>query len=259
MHTPRLQIYFSILMLLIGTSAGFSDSHGAESETGNKSVEQRVENRSENLEDIQACVEQQRQSIEDSYEFHARAVLDRKEDYLRRLRRSVAKLSQGDRRMLGWLLKVYADPPATDRNGVLDELLPIVEKYVSGPTAMDKAARKLLRDMAEFENELAYLQTRREASLQELARWEQEIREDAIETMNFIKRPAKEVDAGVIGAIIHDKERACVMIGGDIVYQGGTTNSVRVVKIHEDRVEFSKEGKTWVQKLGEPASAYWNQ
>jgi hypothetical protein len=265
-------------VLLIGSAATVSNSRGAQLETAStESLEERLENQGKRLEDIQAFVAQQREAIEHSYAFQVGAVLERKEAYLRRLSRSVANLSQGDRRMLSGLLKVYSYEGAIDcdqeatgyvlgvgerrtrHNGALEELLPIVEIYVSGPTAMEATASKLLRDMEEFQMELTYLQERRDASLEELARWEHGIREDVIKTIDQIQAPARETDIGVIKAIMHEKDHACIMINEDIVYQGSTTRGVKVLRIYKDRVEFSKRGRKWAQKLGAPAGPYWNQ
>ena len=62
---------------------------------------------------------------------------------------------------------------------------------------------------------------------------------------------------GMITGILYSAQNPSVLIDGKIVYQGQTVHSVKVVKIHLDRVEFERAGKKWTQKVNEPPDPAW--
>jgi hypothetical protein len=62
---------------------------------------------------------------------------------------------------------------------------------------------------------------------------------------------------GLISSIVYSELKPAAIIGGKIVYQGESSNSVKIVGIYRDRVEFEKNGKKWEQKVREPPKAYW--
>jgi hypothetical protein len=57
--------------------------------------------------------------------------------------------------------------------------------------------------------------------------------------------PTPKVEAIMAGA----DNRLCALIGDGLVSEGATVQGYRVKKIHADRVEFEKDGQTWVQKV----------
>ncbi len=52
-----------------------------------------------------------------------------------------------------------------------------------------------------------------------------------------------------VGAVITVDNRFCALIGDALVSEGDTVQGYRVHKIHADRVEFEKDGQTWVQRV----------
>ena len=46
-------------------------------------------------------------------------------------------------------------------------------------------------------------------------------------------------------------------IDKELISQGHRVNNIKIVKIHRDKVEFEKNGKNWVQVIGEPANPAW--
>lgn len=51
----------------------------------------------------------------------------------------------------------------------------------------------------------------------------------------------------VIKGIVWSTSRPAVLIGGQIIREGGSVSGARVVKIRKDSVEFEKDGTTWRQ------------
>jgi hypothetical protein len=68
-----------------------------------------------------------------------------------------------------------------------------------------------------------------------------------------VKVPPK----GIITGIVRSGDSATAVVGTQIVREGETIDGVRVVKIHDDRVEFEKAGQRWTQKLNEPPGSQW--
>jgi hypothetical protein len=68
-----------------------------------------------------------------------------------------------------------------------------------------------------------------------------------------VKVPPK----GIITGIVRSGDSATAVVGTQIVREGETIDGVRVIKIHDDRVEFEKAGQRWTQKLNEPPGSQW--
>ncbi|MHC4070057.1 MAG: thioredoxin fold domain-containing protein [Planctomycetota bacterium] len=49
--------------------------------------------------------------------------------------------------------------------------------------------------------------------------------------------------------IIYSQDNPMAIVEGKIVHQGDTIGDVKVLKIHKDRVEFEKSGRTWNQSM----------
>jgi hypothetical protein len=62
---------------------------------------------------------------------------------------------------------------------------------------------------------------------------------------------------GVITGIIYSANDPISIIDGTIVRQNENIHGVKIVKIHEDRVEFEKNGRTWTQKIREIQKDNW--
>ena len=63
--------------------------------------------------------------------------------------------------------------------------------------------------------------------------------------------PDKFPDKGRVSSIAYSESHAIAFINDKLVSEGGVIDGVTVFKIHEDTVEFEKNGKRWTQKVGE--------
>ncbi len=55
---------------------------------------------------------------------------------------------------------------------------------------------------------------------------------------------------GLVSGIFYSKDKQSAVINNKIVvYEGDTIDGVTIVKIYKDKVEFTKNGKNWVQKV----------
>ncbi len=55
---------------------------------------------------------------------------------------------------------------------------------------------------------------------------------------------------GLVTGICYSKDNQSAVINNKIiVYEGDTTDGVTIVKIYKDKVEFTKNGKNWAQKI----------
>ena len=62
---------------------------------------------------------------------------------------------------------------------------------------------------------------------------------------------------GVVGGILYDKDNPSAIIDGKILKEGDTIHGAKVIKIYEDKVEFEKNTRKWMQKAGEMADTFW--
>lgn len=56
---------------------------------------------------------------------------------------------------------------------------------------------------------------------------------------------------GHVSGIAYSENHALAFIDDKVISEGGVIDGVTVFKIHEDTVEFEKDGKRWTQKVGE--------
>ncbi len=120
-------------------------------------------------------------------------------------------------------------------------------------------ARKLLRLAKEFELELIRLENRRNDRLAGLEQWEKGLREHVYKVMREIKALPETPELGVVSAISYDEKGALCMIDGvdKVLQPGDTIQDVTVVRIHQDRIEFSKDSQRWAQTVGQAANPAW--
>ncbi len=62
---------------------------------------------------------------------------------------------------------------------------------------------------------------------------------------------------GLVTGIVRSGDSATAVVGTQIVREGDTLDGVKVVKIHDEKVEFEKAGQRWTQKLNEPPGPQW--
>jgi len=75
---------------------------------------------------------------------------------------------------------------------------------------------------------------------------------------NDVLNPPKPAANGVITGIVYSDDKAAAVVGTKVVYTGDSLGAIKVVKIDNETVEFEKNGKTWIQKVGEtPSSLQW--
>jgi hypothetical protein len=54
----------------------------------------------------------------------------------------------------------------------------------------------------------------------------------------------------LVSGIFYSKDKQSAVINNKIVvYEGDTIDGVTIVKIYKDKIEFTKNGKNWVQKV----------
>jgi hypothetical protein len=110
----------------------------------------------------------------------------------------------------------------------------------------------LLNIMEEFQNELKYLENQKNIRLAELNQWQTTLQDRIV-----LKKP-KAAQPGVISAINYDTQHKFAMIDSVIVYQGSVLNSVKIVNIDRYKIQFEKNGKLWIQRIGDKANTAWN-
>ena len=54
-----------------------------------------------------------------------------------------------------------------------------------------------------------------------------------------------------IGTIVYSQDKPSAIVNGRIVHVGDKVNSVTILKINRDSVEFEKDGERWIQKMHE--------
>jgi len=64
---------------------------------------------------------------------------------------------------------------------------------------------------------------------------------------------------GLITAILYTISGSSVVIDNKILYEGDTIHDVKVVKIHQDRVEFAKGPHRWTQQINQTPPPVWTQ
>lgn len=62
---------------------------------------------------------------------------------------------------------------------------------------------------------------------------------------------------GAVVGILYSKENPCALINHKLVYEGETTNGVKVVKIDKHKVEFEKNSERWTQKVSANPNSAW--
>ncbi len=271
------KICFWVLMLFVFMATALCDGRTAFADDKNKiSTDQRLEIQSKRLDEIEEFVSEREKLIEKSFSFNARSVLNREIDYLRRLERLSYKLFLDNKLALIGLIEVYTDLLSTDTLLVPDryfssatesfsthkeishKLISVLKKPRPG-SYMEKTARKLVKDMEAFQEELRKLERRRDISLTELAKWEKFQRENISQIIRSIGNSSEKSNFGVIQVIGYEKEKPFIMINDNIVYQEHSIDNVKIVRIEPEKVEFKKKGISWIQNIGAPANDYWKR
>ena len=62
---------------------------------------------------------------------------------------------------------------------------------------------------------------------------------------------------GFVSGIAYNENRALAFVNDKMIFEGDLIDGITVFKIHEDAVEFEKNGKRWTQKVGEQPVSWW--
>ena len=71
------------------------------------------------------------------------------------------------------------------------------------------------------------------------------------ESASSKRSPDKSPNRAFVSSIAYSENRALAFINDQMVPEGALVDGVTVFKIHQDTVEFEKNGKRWTQKVGE--------
>ncbi|MHC4168849.1 MAG: hypothetical protein ACYSWQ_18015 [Planctomycetota bacterium] len=71
------------------------------------------------------------------------------------------------------------------------------------------------------------------------------------EPASSTESPDKSPNEAFVSSIAYNKSHALAFINGQMVPEGAVVDGVTVFKIHQDTVEFEKNGKRWIQRVGE--------
>ena len=76
----------------------------------------------------------------------------------------------------------------------------------------------------------------------------------ALNTHKAIKDAPK---AGVVKGVVYNPPSSCAVVDETIVHEGDKIHDVVVVAIHNNLVEFAKDGVTWQQDVLDAPNAAW--
>ncbi len=121
------------------------------------------------------------------------------------------------------------------------------------------AARDLLPIVESFQWQATLLDRRRKARLTRLDELRKNLASEARKTALTIEKQAKRFEFGVVSAISYSSTDSFCMIKGvdGMVRVGDKIGNVTISKIHEEKVEFNKQGQIWTQSLGGAAAREW--
>jgi len=74
-----------------------------------------------------------------------------------------------------------------------------------------------------------------------------------------LTRKPKSATRGLVQGIVYSKDLSSILMGDNncVFHEGNTIYGITIAKIHKDRVEFAKNGKRWIQKVGETPNPEW--
>ena len=143
----------------------------------------------------------------------------------------------------------------TTRNLLLDREARKLLADIVGTTPKDsvlwREAHKMLTAMEELQSQAARLENRRMFFVAELELWEADCKENVIKAIRDIMDGPTKPKYPMVSAISFGRKDPAAMVDGKLVHEGNTVNDVKVVKIHRDKIEFEKNGKHWVQAIGQ--------
>ena len=110
--------------------------------------------------------------------------------------------------------------------------------------------------------ELTQLDNQKKARLDAIMKWEDDLKEQVRGILEYLRRSeSRPVQFGVVESVGYcpDGGYFCLIEG---VHRplgiGDTVGKVRIVKIDQEKVEFTKDGTTWTQQLGAAPQPHWD-
>jgi len=117
--------------------------------------------------------------------------------------------------------------------------------------AESRIAEKKKKILENLEQDEAKLEKRKKHALTVgLADVEKRLKDNAF-------KPKPKPTHGVVIGIVYSEDKQIALIDKEVVRPGDTIHGVKVVKIHQDNVEFEKNGKVWKQKVRDMAGKLW--
>ncbi len=222
------------------------------------------------LDNIDKCIEQQKQNINYNYEIWKDEIRAKRADETRLLEIINPDLYvRGG--FTGWAnyvanslelrgIDMKNDPQFAETFHNLystDDGFTAIQKFQLEPRllaiAEERYAREENRTLRGYKAaELRLEQERKYALDVELAQYAEQLKNNALNPPK-----AKPVPAGQVAGILYSSDKSAAIVGSQIVHNGDKLDSVKVVKITPDAVEFDKNGRTWTQKVGEAPSSMW--
>jgi hypothetical protein len=127
-------------------------------------------------------------------------------------------------------------------------------------------AQELLIVVRRVQTQLAIearqLENQRNARLEAIMEWERDLKEQVRGILEYLRQSeSRQMRFGVVESVGCSPDGGCFcMIAGidRLLGVGDKIGRVRVVKIDPEKVEFAKDGTTWVQSLGAPPQPFWD-
>ena len=252
--------------LVLGCAFSVACGQAADESRG---LEDRVRVQEGRLDDIETYVAEQKELIENSYQFMVASLQQRRAEYLERFADSLVRYIRPEVLTLRSLMQVYGEVTRPGREVTSDrffsqetiglspekviagDLIYAMESHIFSSTKVDNVAARLVRDMESFYAETLQNEHRKAVALAQLAQWEEQMKQEVQTTIRDIKASSKVANADVIIAISHGRGKPSAMIGEKLVYEGDTVDGAKVVKIEPARVEFGRAGISWTRQLGQ--------
>jgi hypothetical protein len=149
----------------------------------------------------------------------------------------------------------YGYGAMADGYGHMSDRTTTYTDVIGSPSADYKAqsvelTKELDEKMAGYEAEFEKLREQKAKALEQLEKQKK---------MGFAPKTTPSPDSyGVVTGILFSEESPLAVIDGNIVGKGKSVKGVKVIKIHQDYVEFENANHRWNQKVNEPASANWH-
>ena len=141
----------------------------------------------------------------------------------------------------------------------------IIDERWREPLLRKEAAAILsLAEQVQVEAQAALrnVEYRAASRIEAIAAWEKDLKEQAAETLNFLRTSgAKKAAVGTVGSIGCSAQHGWVTeiegIAADL-QPGDTVHGILLLSISPGGVRFSKNGATWTQQIGAAAPAQWD-